>query len=213
MNNAKAHLRATVHDTRLKPERQCFMTQAAPENDSGQITIDAFLQSIERKAYRMAQLSLSEHADAIDVIQDSMIKLVTHYSDRPPEQWKPLFYRILQNRIRDYQRQYKMKNMLFFWRSDNKEEELTQWAADEHHTFGKPEEEINKSQMQASVLLALQGLPEKQRQCFLMRSWEGMSVIDTAAAMGCSEGTVKTHYFRAVTKLRELLGEEYDVQI
>lgn len=189
------------------------MTQAAPENDSGQITIDAFLQSIERKAYRMAQLSLSEHADAIDVIQDSMIKLVTHYSDRPPEQWKPLFYRILQNRIRDYQRQYKMKNMLFFWRSDNKEEELTQWAADEHHTFGKPEEEINKSQMQASVLLALQGLPEKQRQCFLMRSWEGMSVIDTAAAMGCSEGTVKTHYFRAVTKLRELLGEEYDVQI
>lgn len=213
MNTAKTTATVNVHDKRLKPERQCLMTQAASENATEQLTMDAFLQSIERKAYRMAQLSLSEHADAIDVIQDSMIKLVTHYSDRPPDQWKPLFYRILQNRIRDYQRQYKMKNMLFFWRNDDKDEELTQWAVDEHHTIGKPEEEINKSQMQASVLQALHGLPEKQRQCFLMRSWEGMSVIDTAAAMGCSEGTVKTHYFRAVTKLRELLGEEYDVQI
>lgn len=189
------------------------MTQAVPESITEQLTMDAFLQSVERKAYRMAQLALSEHADAIDVIQDSMIKLVTHYADRPSDEWKPLFYRILQNRIRDYQRQYKMKNMLFFWRNDDQDEDLTQWAVDEHHTAGKPEQEMNKSQMQSRVLQALHGLPEKQQQCFLLRSWEGMSVIDTASAMGCSEGTVKTHYFRAVTKLRELLGEEYDVQI
>lgn len=203
----------SLHAVGTRTKRHQLMTQAAPESASEQLSLDAFLQSVERKAYRIALLSLSEHADAIDVIQDSMIKLVTHYAERPANEWKPLFYRILQNRIRDYQRQYKMRNMLFFWRNDDKDEDLTQWPADEHHTYGKPEAEINKSEMQSGVLAALQGLPEKQRQCFLLRSWEGMSVSDTAAAMGCSEGTVKTHYFRAVNKLRELLGEEYDVRI
>ncbi len=177
------------------------------------VTMDAFLQSVEKKAYRMALLALSNHADAIDVLQDSMIKLVTHYENRPTKEWKPLFYRILQNRIRDFQRQYKMKNLLFFWKSDDKDGGLDDWIPDDNELHGKPELDLNKERLQKRVLQALQTLSEKQQQCFLMRSWEGMSVIETAAAMGCSQGSVKTHYFRAVSKLREFLGEEYDVQI
>lgn len=177
------------------------------------VTIDAFLQSVEKKAYRMAMLALSNHADAIDVLQDSMIKLVTHYEDRPPNEWKPLFYRILQNRIRDFQRQYKMKNLLFFWKSEDKDEGVDDWPADDNELQGKPDVDLTKDRLQKRVLQALQSLPEKQQQCFMLRSWEGMSVIETAEVMGCSEGSVKTHYFRAVSKLRKFLGEDYDVQI
>ncbi|UAA37630.1 RNA polymerase sigma factor [Paraneptunicella aestuarii] len=187
-----------------------LMLRSAEQQSLEDVSIEAFLQSIEKKAYRMALLALSNHADAIDVLQDSMLKLVSNYEDRPSHEWKPLFYKILQNRIRDFQRQYKMKNLLFFWKSDDHDNLIEEWSDDDEN---HPELDVGKERMQAHVLKALQALPEKQQQCFLMRSWEGMSVIETAKAMGCSEGSVKTHYFRAVNKLRELLGEEYDVQI
>lgn len=174
-------------------------------------TIETFLQSVEKRAYRMALLALSNHADAIDVLQDAMLKLVTHYEDRPANEWKPLFYRILQNRIRDFQRQYTLKNMLFFWRKEDQEDLLDDLPAPTDAT--EPAAVLDKQTMQETVLQMLQQLPEKQRQCFLLRSWEGVSVRDTAAIMGCSEGSVKTHYSRAIAKLRAHLGEEYDVQI
>ena len=156
-----------------------MLTEA--EQSMEAVTIDAFLQSVEKKAYRMAMLALSNHADAIDVLQDSMIKLVTHYEDRPPNEWKPLFYRILQNRIRDFQRQYKMKNLLFFWKSEDKDEGVDDWPADDNELHGKPDTDLNKERLQKRVLQALQSLSEKQQQCFMLRSWEGMSVIETAA--------------------------------
>ena len=188
-----------------------LMLPSAEQPTLEPVSMEAFLQSVEKKAYRMALLALSNHADAIDVLQDTMLKLVTNYEDRPANEWKPLFYKILQNRIRDFQRQYKMKNLLFFWKTEEQEDVMEDWKDDEE--VNRPEQGLSKERMQERVLKALQALPEKQQQCFLMRSWEGMSVIETAEAMGCSEGSVKTHYFRAVSKLREFLGEEYDVQI
>lgn len=175
--------------------------------------INAFLMEIEKKAYRMVLLSVGQHADAIDILQDSMIKLVQKYADKPSSQWKPLFYRIVSNKITDWHRHQKLKNMLFFWKSDSSGESLDNDLVDENKPLLLPEDELVKEQQQASMLRELEALSDKQRQCFLLRSWEGLSVAETAEVMECSQGSVKTHYFRAVNKLRAVIGDVHHVTI
>jgi len=171
--------------------------------------MEAFLADIEKRAYHMALLATSSHADALDLLQDSMIKLVTKYQDKPSNEWKPLFYRILQNRIRDWYRHQKVKNVLFFWKTDDDDDWPISSAED---VLGQtPERELGKQQQQTAALEHLQKLSPKQQQCFLLRSWEGLSVAETASIMTCSQGSVKTHYFRAVTKLRSLMEEGHDI--
>lgn len=175
--------------------------------------INLFLLDVEKKAYRMALLSVGGHADAIDLVQDSMFKLAVKYENKPAQEWKPLFYKILQNRIRDWQRQQKLKNLMFFWKPAEAEGQDEEWPAAESSERERPEQALSTSQQQDLVLKELAMLSEKQRQCFLLRSWEGLSVIETASIMGCSQGSVKTHYFRAVNKLRTALGGAHDIQI
>ena len=175
--------------------------------------IDSFLMDIEKKAYRMALMTVGGHADAIDLVQDSMFKLVINYANKPPQEWKPLFYKILQNRIRDWQRQQKLKNVLFFWKSTDEDEQVDEWPVATSKEKEGPEQVLSASRQQDFVLQEIADLSEKQRQCFLLRSWEGLSVIETASIMGCSQGSVKTHYFRAVSKLRAALGDVYDIKI
>lgn len=173
------------------------------------VNMDVFLKQVERKGYRMAEIALGSHADALDVLQEAMTKLVVHYSDKPSEQWKPLFYRILQNAIRDWQRQQKLKNMLFFWRSSTNADNDEEWPDSDDSPLGEPDKQLDKVDRQTQSLDILKALPTQQQQCFLLRSWEGLSVKETAQVMGCSEGSVKTHYSRAVAKLKIVL-EEYD---
>ena len=152
----------------------------------------------------MAAFATGSHADALDLLQDSMIKLVTHYQQRPSQEWKPLFYKILQNRIRDWHRHQKVKNVLFFWKNTSASNETQDWIETlESPAKDKPDENISKSQQQADALGYLKQLSDKQQQCFMLRSWEGLSVAETADIMGCSQGSIKTHYFRAVTKHRK----------
>lgn len=158
----------------------------------------------------MARYALGNHHDALDVLQEAMCSLAVKYTHLPSEQWKPLFYRILQNTIVDLQRRQKVRRVLFFWQSE--ENAPADWPVDEEQQH-EPEQHFSKSRQVDAALAALATLADKQRQCFLLRSWEGMSVAQTAEIMGCSEGSVKTHYFRAVTKLRTILGEVHDVQI
>ncbi|WP_462164855.1 RNA polymerase sigma factor [Pseudoalteromonas xiamenensis] len=173
------------------------------------VSMDAFLQQVERKGYRMAEMALGSHADALDVLQEAMTKLVIHYSDKPCEQWKPLFYKILQNAIRDWQRQQKLKNMLFFWRHQDSDDEMD-WPDNTDSPLSEPDEQWAKAEQQAQSLTVLKALPTQQQQCFLLRSWEGLSVKETADVMGCSEGSVKTHYSRAVAKLKVVLEGQDD---
>lgn len=175
--------------------------------------LNVFLQSVELKAYRMALFAVSEHADALDIVQDSMFKFVSNYAEKPREQWKPLFYRILQNKIRDWHRHQKVRSIVLFWKQDEESADISELPGANPSAEEQPETALDKNQLQDSVIQALWGLPEKQRQCFLLRSWEGCSVADTAIAMGCSQGSVKTHYFRAVNKLRDLLGAVHDIKI
>ncbi len=183
-----------------------------PVGDEPPLTMEAFLLGVEKKGYRIALLAVAQHADALDILQDSMFKLVSNYAEKPPGQWKPLFYRILHNRITDWQRQQKLKSMFMFWRNDddNSEDPVATLPDSDAH---EPTQALGKSELQADVIQALQALPLKQQQCFLFRTWEGMSVKETAAAMECSEGSVKTHFFRAVQKLKLVLGESHGITI
>ncbi|MBD1388496.1 RNA polymerase sigma factor [Neiella sp. HB171785] len=186
---------------------------AGDNTESTPVDMDEFLQTIELKAYRIALFAVGEHADALDIIQDTMIKLVTHYQQRAANEWKPLFYRILQNRITDFHRKRKVRSFVQMFNFGVNREEPMELPDSEPHPDTVPQLAWQKQHQQDAVFKVLNGLPLKQQQCFLLRSWEGMSVAETAAAMGCSPGTVKTHYFRATTKIRELLEHEHDIHI
>ena len=171
--------------------------------------LEAFLAGVERKAFRIAQIALRDADDALDAVQDAMLQLVRRYAARPAAEWKPLFYRILENRVRDQHRRRSVRNRIFAWlpgREDGEED-----AADPIATAGDPapgpETDVESDEALAALEAALRQLPERQRQAFLLRNFEGLDVAGTALAMGCSAGSVKTHYFRAVQALRGRLGE------
>ena len=182
---------------------------------SNELTMEQFLIEIEKKAYRMVEISVRDHGEAMDILQEGMIKLVTSYSNKPSQQWKPLFYRILNNKIIDWHRHQKVKNLVFFWRSDKSDDnddviDPIDNIEDQYSGQKVPVEALEKLQQQESVVAALSALSVKQQQCFMLRSWEGMSVAETANIMGCSTGSVKTHYSRAVAKIKQMLEVEHD---
>ncbi|HXO15857.1 MAG TPA: RNA polymerase sigma factor [Steroidobacteraceae bacterium] len=173
--------------------------------------LNQFLAGVELKAFKMAQAALRHEDDALDAVQDAMLQLVRAYADRPAEQWKPLFYRILENRIRDMQRRRTVRGRVIGWlpfRGDEDDDEpdpIAQAPSPEP----QPPRRLELDQAVAALEKALGELPGRQRQAFLLRALEGLDVAETAAAMGCSQGSVKTHYFRALQALRAQLGELY----
>ncbi len=163
------------------------------------------MAGIERRAFRIAEISVGDREDALDIVQDAMFKLVERYRDRDESEWRPLFYKILQSRIRDRYRRTAVRNRLrgFFSRGDSADEDPIQTAPDPKGET--PERQLEQTQTMDSIDQALRTLPTRQQQAFLLRAWEGMAVAETAAAMGCSAGSVKTHYHRAVHALRAIL--------
>jgi RNA polymerase sigma-70 factor (ECF subfamily) len=171
--------------------------------------IQAFLQSIETKAYKMAYMATKKEADALDLLQNAMMKLVEKYSDKPESELKPLFYAILQNQIKNWYRQQAQISKWFFWqKSDYDQDESEQELAPQGIDEKDPEHFLAAELQQSRLLEVLEQLPVKQQQCFLLRSWEGLSVKETAKVMNCSEGSVKTHMSRASQKLQQVLAEE-----
>lgn len=170
--------------------------------------LDKFLAEIQSRAFRMARIATGNADDALDVVQDAMFKLVEKYSDRREEEWAPLFYRILHSRINDWHRRSKVRNRFRTWLSgEEDEEDPVQTAVDENGR--SPESELLTSLSMEKLQTALENLPLRQQQAFLLRAWEGLDVRQTAVAMSCAEGSVKTHYSRAVHTLREQLGEHW----
>ena len=180
--------------------------------DSG-AAIEAFLREVEARAYRIAVLGIRDRDEAFDVVQDAMIRLVRRYARRPADEWRPLFYRILQNRIRDVQRRRSVRNrVLSFFGGGDSEDEYDPIGTAPGPSGDNPLERVVATDALQALEEALQRLPERQRQAFTLRNFEGLDVMQTAAAMQCTEGSVKTHYSRAVHRLRELLkghGEEH----
>ncbi len=159
----------------------------------------------------MADIAVRNPDEAMDIVQDAMLTLATKYAAKPAAQWPPLFYRILQNRIRDFHRRGKVRNRIFgqwFSRSKGIDEEAFELDPIEQ-TGGPVALEPHRAQELETVAddldAALGALPDRQREAFMLRVWEGMDVAQTAQAMGCSQGSVKTHYSRAVHALRDKL--------
>ena len=169
-----------------------------------------FLKSVEKRAFKRSVYHVRDEDAALDIVQDSMMKLAEHYGDKPVAELPMLFQRILSNCTLDWFRRQKTRNALFSNMSDFE-------VAGEDGDFdilealhsGESSESAEDSTRRAQILreieIEIQGLPTRQREAFLMRYWEEMDVAETAAAMGCSEGSVKTHCSRAVQALSRAL--------
>ena len=178
-------------------------------SNSGNKALSQFLAGVEVRAFKIAQAALRHEDDALDAVQDAMLQLARAYSARPAEEWKPLFYRILENRIRDMQRRRTVRNRVMSWlpfraESDEDEPDPIAEAASEEPL---PMRRLEIAEAMGALEKALGALPRRQQQAFLLRTLEGLDVAQTARAMGCSEGSVKTHYFRALQTLRAQLGD------
>ena len=171
--------------------------------------LNQFLAGVELKAFKIAQAALRHEDDALDAVQDAMLQLARAYADKPAEEWKPLFYRILENRIRDMQRRRTVRGRVIAWmpfRGDEEDDEPDPIAQAPSHDLPAVAR-LELDEAMTALDAALETLPHRQRQAFLLRNLEGLDVAQTAQSMGCSEGSVKTHYFRALQALRQKLGD------
>lgn len=168
--------------------------------------LSAFLAAHEARAFRLAQFATRNREDALDIVQDAMLSLARNYADRDEATWRALFYRILESRIRDWQRRSWVRNRLrqFFAHAEDpdRDDPLEQQA---DTSAAQPDTQVAAGEFRAGLEAALSALPWRQQQAFLLRLWEGLDIRATAAAMQCSESSVKTHYARALEKLRQAL--------
>ncbi|MBI3546008.1 MAG: RNA polymerase sigma factor [Gammaproteobacteria bacterium] len=171
--------------------------------------LDRFLAGAERRAFLMARFALGNTEDALDVVQDAMLQLVRRYADRSEQEWGALFYTILQSRISDSRRRAKVRNRFRVWFGGDEADASNplENIADGHSP--EPPAQWRDKQAMAALELALRALPPRQQQAFMLRVWEGLDVAQTAQAMRCSQGSVKTHYSRAVHALRAKLEDHW----
>jgi RNA polymerase sigma-70 factor (ECF subfamily) len=192
----------------LLPSRNFDLQESTQQSTRA---LEGFLASVEAKAFRIAQIALRHEDDALDAVQDAMLRLVRSYSSRPPEEWRPLFYRILENCVRDMQRRRSVRGRVMTWYHRAFGDDAVDDESDPLEQVSDPAP-IPSAQAQTDETMraleaALAALPARQRQAFLLRNLEGLDVAAAAKAMGCSEGSVKTHYFRALQTLRAHLAE------
>ena len=168
---------------------------------------------MERRAYKQALFAVRHSENALDIVQDAMLKLAEKYGAKPPGELPMLFQRILQNTIRDFYRRQKVRSLwvtlfssLSAGREDDDSDPLETLAvADASGSGENPADQLEQSQVIETIEKELQRLPARQRQAFLLRYWEELDVAETAAVMGCSEGSVKTHCSRAAHALAAAL--------
>jgi len=170
--------------------------------------LESFLREVGPRAFRIARLALRDDQDALDALQEAMIRLARRYGSRSPEEWVPLFYAILRNCVRDQQRSRQSRSSILAWfsRLANLGEREPGEPANVD-AVRAPLQELESEERLRTVLSAIADLPARQQEAFLLRNIEELDVKETAIAMGCSEGSVKTHYSRAVHALREKLED------
>jgi RNA polymerase sigma-70 factor (ECF subfamily) len=183
--------------------------------------LSEFLASVERRAYKQGLFAVRDEHVALDIVQDAMLKLAENYGDRPVSELPMLFQRILQNTIRDFYRRQKVRST---WTSlmsslipqhHDEDFDPLETLQDENNNSQSPRPDASLEQSQLLVIIEneLSKLPARQREAFVLRYWEEMDTAETAAAMGCSEGSVKTHCSRATHTLAvalRVLGVKID---
>ena len=176
------------------------------------IELSDFLASVEKRAFKQAVYAVRNDESALDIVQDAMMKLAEKYADRPAGELPMLFQRILQNTIRDWYRRQKVRSTwttLFssFSSKDDDDYDIleTLQAEDTSNVPVSPAAQLEQAQLLTIIEKAIEKLPGRQREAFMLRYWEELDVAETAEAMGCSEGSVKTHCSRAVHALSTML--------
>lgn len=178
--------------------------------------ISDFLASIERRAFKQAVYAVRDDEAALDIVQDAMLKLAEKYADKPAAELPPLFQRILQNVIHDHFRRQKVRNLwttlLSSLQSPPGERDGVEYdpletllPGENNETAENAANIVESGQIVRIIEAEIQRLPNRQREAFIMRYWQDMDVAETAAAMGCSEGSVKTHCSRATHTLATAL--------
>jgi RNA polymerase sigma-70 factor (ECF subfamily) len=172
-----------------------------------------FLSGVERRAFKQAAFAVRDEEAALDIVQDSMLKLAEKYGDKPATELPMLFQRILQNTIRDFYRRQKVRSRWTTLLSalspgrDAAESDVLETMETENQSSlqGGPAEHAQSFQLIEIIDKELKRLPLRQREAFLLRYWEELDVAETAAVMGCSQGSVKTHCSRAAHALATVL--------
>lgn len=173
--------------------------------------LEQFLAGVERRAFHRARLAVGSRDDALDVVQDAMLKLAERYAHREPSEWGPLFQQILHSRIMDWHRKSRVRNRWRVWLGKSNEADAPDPIENQPAAAAaNPDRGVADERMTGALEAALRMLAPRQQQAFLLRVWEGLDVGETATAMGCSQGSVKTHYSRAVHALRAALSDHYD---
>ena len=176
--------------------------------------MSAFLAGVERRAFKQAVFGVRDEEAALDIVQDAMLRLSERYGERPTEELAPLFQRILQNAIRDWFRRQKVRSLWTTLLSslapgrgedDDQDPLETLQAAGDSNREESPPDRLERLQVLEIIEREVSRLPGRQREAFLMRYWEELNVAETAKAMGCSEGSVKTHCSRAAHALAIVL--------
>ena len=203
----RSHTRRAERDSpALAPQR--LRISLATERE-----LSDFLKSVEKRAFKRSVYHVRDEEAALDIVQDSMMKLAEHYGDKPINELPMLFQRILSNCTLDWFRRQKTRNALFSNLSDFESagddgdfDLLETYSAIENsQQVESAEDATRRAQILREIESEIKELPARQREAFLMRYWEDMDVAETAAAMGCSEGSVKTHCSRAVQALSKAL--------
>jgi len=175
--------------------------------------IEQFLIHSEKRAFIMARVATRDEEVALDIVQDAMLKLVSKYSNKNNHEWPPLFYRILQSRINDWHRRQKVRNRWRSWlgkEAENSQDNEFRDSPLENKSYENdklPEDGVNSLEFSETIEVAVSALPLRQQQAFMLRAWEEYNTAETASIMGCSDGSVKTHYSRALAALRDSLQD------
>ncbi len=205
--------RQRLHLCALQARRDSLFTRSDTTSLATEKELSDFLKGVERRAFKRAVYHVRDDEAALDIVQDSMMKLAEHYGDKPVGELPMLFQRILSNATLDWFRRQKTRNAVFTNLSDfestgeDSDFDLLETFAgsDESDQIESAEDSTRRRQTLLEIETEIQALPPRQREAFLMRYWEEMDVAETAAAMGCSEGSVKTHCSRAVQALARAL--------
>ena len=201
------HARATPYNRR----HPCNRLQPLASRQE----ISAFLAEVERRAFKQAMYAVRDEHTAVDVVQDAMLKLTERYADKPAGELPLLFQRILQNTIHDHFRRQKVRStwttvLSGLGRGDDPDDDFDPLesiaARSDSSQASDPAQQAEQAQTMRVLEEAISRLPARQREAFLLRYWEELDVAETAAAMGCSEGSVKTHSSRAVHALSAMLS-------
>lgn len=179
---------------------------------ASRVELSAFLASVEKRAFKQAVWSLRDDEAALDAVQDAMLRLSSRYGDRPADEFPMLFQRILQNVILDMHRRLKVRrtwvsllSSLKVEAEDDSDPLDTLADAREEADAETPHGQFERKHLLGLIEREIARLPNRQREAFLLRYWEEMDIAETAAAMGCSEGSVKTHCSRATHTLAAAL--------